>query len=267
MHFEAGVGHIGGNLSCLDILVTLFGETLYDGDSVVLSKGHSAGALYVALAATGRLEEQALQTFHLPTGTLLAGHPVAGWHPDIAFATGSLGHGLSLAAGLAHAKRLKGEHGRVFCVLSDGELNEGSTWEAIHYAAQQRLSNLVTIVDANGLQGFGATRDVMDRGDLRARLAGAGLSTLEIDGHDGAAIARALEDPASHLPPRFVVARTVKGKGISFMENRMEWHYLPLSQALFARAMAELDQAAETAADAARALLHGPGETEADGNA
>lgn len=240
MHFESGVGHIGGNLSCLDLLVLLFHDFIYEQDRFVLSKGHSAGALYIALWATGRLDDAALRTFH-KDGTLLAGHPVAGWHPDILFATGSLGHGLSLANGIAHAKKIKGEPGTVFCLVSDGELNEGSTWEALHYAAHHHLDGLTVIIDKNGLQGFGATNEVTRMDDLPGRLRRCGLTVVEIDGHSAASLGSAFAPTGGG--PRVIVAATRKGKGISFMENKMAWHYLPLSADLYAQAMAELEQA------------------------
>lgn len=240
MHFESGVGHIGGNLSCLDLLLGLFQGCLYSEDKFVLSKGHAAGALYVALWASGRLDEELLTTFH-KDGTLLAGHPVAGWHPDVLFSTGSLGHGLSLAVGLAHAMQIKGEAGSVYCVVSDGELNEGSIWEAFHYAVHHKLSNLRIIIDGNGLQGFGKTDDILRLGSLPERLAGIGLSVQSIDGHASSQIISALMKPTS--TPSVILAETVKGKGVSFMENRMEWHYLPLNEAQYALALTELTEA------------------------
>lgn len=154
MHFEARVGHIGGNLSSLDAMLVVFHEFLSDLDSFVLSKGHSAGALYTALWSVGRLTDADLDSFHRE-GTLLAGHPPASGLPDIPFATGSLGHGLSLAAGTALAWKLQDKSGRVFCLTSDGEWQEGSTWEALIFASHHKLDNLTVLIDHNGLQGFG----------------------------------------------------------------------------------------------------------------
>ena len=144
------------------------------------------------------------------------------------FATGSLGHGPSLAAGLALGKRLRGEPGRVFCLTSDGEWNEGSCWEALIFAQHHRLSNLSLIIDLNGLQGFGTTREVADLGPLADKFRVFGLRTLEIDGHDPLAIREAFIETAGG--PTVIVATTLKGCGVSFMENRMEWHYLPLNE-------------------------------------
>ena len=240
MHYEAKVGHIGGNLSALDAMLHLHGVVMSDHDQFVLSKGHSAGALYITLWAMGFIPEDALATFH-KDGTQLAGHPVAHWHKGIAFATGSLGHGLGLAAGVALGKRLRGDPGTVYCLLSDGECEEGSTWEALLFARHQKLANLVALVDANGLQGFGSTSDVASLEPIAPKLAGLGLDVHEIDGHDPAALDAVLQIP--RIAPLIVVLRTIKGRGVSFMEGRMEWHYLPMTEAQHTQAQAELDTA------------------------
>jgi len=240
MHYESGVGHIGGNLSCLDLVMCLHHEALSAHDAFVLSKGHAAGALYIALWSLGRLSEADLGTFHRE-GTKLPGHPPATGIPGIHFATGSLGHGLSLSAGMALGKRLRGEPGQVYCLLSDGEWNSGSTWEALIFIAHHRLDNLVLIVDLNGLQGFGTTREVADLGSLAEKLRGFGLAVAEIDGHDPEAIRAAF---SSRTPgPRAIVARTRKGCGVSFMENKVEWHYLPMTEAQYRQALAEVRDA------------------------
>src|SRR5262249_51320927 len=165
MHFESGVGHIGGNLSALDVMLYLYHRVIQPRDVFVLSKGHSAGALYVTLWSIGRLTDADLREFHRD-GTRLSGHPPVGQIPEILFATGSLGHGLSLSAGVAFGKQLRSEAGRIFCLLSDGELNEGSTWEGLMFSAHHRLTNLTVLVDANGLQGLGTTKEVVDLGSL-----------------------------------------------------------------------------------------------------
>ena len=237
MHHESRVGHIGGNLSSLDILMSLYHDTLTDDDHFILSKGHAAGALYVALWSIGRLSEDDLKTFH-GDGTLLSGHPPAGGIDDIPFATGSLGHGLGLACGIALAKQLRRAPGRIFCLTSDGEWNEGSTWEALIFAAHRGLENLVIIVDLNGLQGFGGTREVANLEPLADKLRGFGAVTIEIDGHDQGALSAAFA--TSEAGPRAIVAHTVKGHGLSFMENRMDSHYLPLTDEQYAAALREL---------------------------
>jgi len=238
MHFESGVGHIGGNLSSLELLLTLHHRVMRDNDQFILSKGHAAGALYVTLWSLGRLSEEQLATFH-KDHTKLGGHPVPHAIPDIPFAIGSLGHGLGLAAGLALGKRLRGQPGRVFCLMSDGEWNEGSNWESLAFAAHQKLDNLTLIIDLNGLQGFGSTKEVNDISPLADKLTGFGLKVSTIDGHDPPAIELALRTSTDGTP-HAVVANTVKGHGVSFMEHKMEWHYLPMSADQYALATEEV---------------------------
>lgn len=239
MHFESGVGHLGGNLSCLDSLITLYHHVLKKDDLFVLSKGHSAGALYVTLWSLGRLTDEDLKLFH-KEHTKLSGHPAPGWMEEITFATGSLGHGLPLACGLALAKKLKNEPGRVFCLTSDGEWEEGSNWEALIFANHRQLENLTLMVDWNGLQGFGTTKEVAGLDSLKERFLSFGIPTDEIDGHDLKALESAWSRPAKG--PRAIIARTNKGRGVSFMENKMEWHYLPLNETQYRQALAEMDQ-------------------------
>ena len=238
MHYESGVGHIGGNLSSLDLLLTLHHDILWPDDQFVLSKGHSAGAYYVTLWTKGRLPDEELRQFH-KDGTCLSGHPPTSGIDDILFATGSLGHGLSLAAGLALGKRLERRSGRVYCLMSDGEWNEGSCWEALIFARHHHLDNLTIVVDLNGLQGFGTTREVADLDPLTEKFRAFGVPTAEIDGHDRGAIRDALGRERGSLAA--FVARTRKGCGVSFMEDRMEWHYLPLSESQYLQAIRECE--------------------------
>ena len=240
MHFEAGVGHLGGNLSCIDAVALVFHEIVGDGDRFILSKGHSAGALYAALWSLGRLSDAQLKTFH-QDATLLAGHPPASGIVDIPFATGSLGHGLSLAAGTALGLRLSGDAGRVICLTSDGEWQEGSTWEALIFATHRRLTNLTILVDHNGLQGFGTTTEVASMAPLWTRLAGFDVDVSIVDGHDLDAMRAALAEPGERL--RVIVLQTVKGHGVSFMEHRMDSHYLPLDADQYASAMRQMEAA------------------------
>ncbi|MGT2505956.1 transketolase [Cupriavidus basilensis] len=237
MHYESGVGHTGGNLSAIDALSLLFKEYVGDEDHFVLSKGHSAGALYVALWSAGKLPEEALATFH-KEDTLLAGHPPARGIQDIMFATGSLGHGLSLAAGTALALRLNKAPGRVFCMTSDGEWQEGSTWEALIFASHQQLSNLTVLVDHNQLQGFGNTTQVASMAPLWEKLRGFNIELDVISGHDLDLMRHALDKRPGR--PHFIILETTKGKGVSFMEDRMEWHYLPLNEDHYKKAIEEL---------------------------
>ena len=237
MHFESGVGHIGGNLSALDALLTLHHHVMGEDDVFILSKGHAAGALYVTLWTIGQLTDEDLTRFH-GDGTKLSGHPAPGWIPGIPMATGSLGHGFPVAGGIALAKRLQSEPGRVYCLTSDGEWQEGSTWEALIFAHHHQLANLVVLIDANGLQGFGSTREVASLENLRDRIQSFGVHVLEVDGHDPAALRAALRRDEPGL--QVIVLKTVKGKGVSFMEGRMEWHYLQLSREQYAQALREL---------------------------
>lgn len=239
MHFESGVGHIGGNLSCFDALMVLYHKVLGKDDLFVLSKGHSAGALYVTLWSLGRLADSDLKLFH-KEHTKLSGHPAPDWLKEITFATGSLGHGFPLASGLALGKKLQARPGRVFCLTSDGEWEEGSNWEALIFALHQKLESLTVMVDWNGLQGFGTTKEVAGLEDLKGKFASFGMATEEIDGHDLKALEQAWGRDSK--VPRAIIAHTEKGRGVSFMKNRMEWHYLPLTEAQYRQALAEVDR-------------------------
>lgn len=240
MHYKARVGHLGGNLSALDATLLVFHEFMQDGDEFVLSKGHGAGALYTALWSKGLLSDADLDTFH-QDGTLLGGHPPAGGIDAIPFATGSLGHGLSLAAGLAFGWKLQKKPSRAYCLTSDGEWQEGSTWEALIFACHHKLANLTILVDCNGLQGFGTTAEVASMDGLPAKLAGFDATLTVVDGHDLQAMRQVLSEPAPGV--RIVILKTVKGHGVSFMQNRMEWHYLPLSESQYQTALAEIEAA------------------------
>ncbi len=239
MHSESGAGHIGGNLSCLDILLAIYRDVLTEFDHFVLSKGHAAGALYTALWSVGRLSDSDLKTFHRD-GTLLSGHPPARGIADIPFATGSLGHGVGLAAGLALGQRLHEIAGRVICLTSDGEWNVGSTWESLVFAKHQQLANLVVVVDQNGWQGFGTTSEVADLSPLAEKFQAFGLTTFEVDGHDQEALTRVLMNATNFPGPLMIVAKTIKGHGVSFMENRLEWHYLPMTSEQYEQACLEV---------------------------
>jgi transketolase len=240
MHYHSKVGHIGGNLSALDILMSLYHHRLGPNDGFVLSKGHAAGALYVTLWTMGLLSDEDLRHFH-GEGTRLSGHPPLKGIPEVIFATGSLGHGLSLAAGLALGKKLRGDDGRIFCLTSDGEWNEGSCWEALIFMAHQKLDNLTFLVDMNGMQGFGSTRQVADLGSLADKFRAFGVRTIEVDGHDANSIGAALE---CNDGPLAIAASTTKGRGVSFMENQMAWHYLPMTEEQYHQAVLEVTECA-----------------------
>jgi transketolase len=239
---RAGVGHIGSALSVVEILAALFGRVLRGEpgepgrDRFVLSKGHAALALYAALYLRGGLSREELETY-CGDGTLLGTHPEHAL-PGVDFSTGSLGHGLSIGAGAALAARMQGSDRRAYVLVSDAECNEGSLWEAVMFAAHHRLTNLVAIVDANGQQALGYTRDVLDLEPLSERFAAFGWETEEVDGHDVDALVAALESRGER--PRAVVARTTFGKGVSYMEGLVKWHYWPMSDADYKRALAEV---------------------------
>jgi transketolase len=247
---RAHTGHIGSALSITDIIAVLFGVVLKidsprdnDRDRFILSKGHAVLALYAALHLQGRLSKEELDTY-AGNGTLLGMHPESSL-AGIDFSTGSLGHGLSLAAGASLAARLQRRKSRAFALLSDAECNEGSTWEAAMFAAHHRLSNLVAVIDANGQQALGYTKAVMDLEPLAVRWRACGWDVYEVDGHDIKALAQTFQqlktNPEIGGPPHVVIARTTFGKGVSFMQGKIEWHYLPMTDAQFEAARKELD--------------------------
>jgi transketolase len=239
MHFESGACHIGGNLSCLDILIVLWHKLISSNDKFILSKGHSAGALYIALWSIGILKDSDLATFH-KDDTLLAGHPLPNKIKNISFATGSLGHGLSLSAGIALSKKIKSIKGQVFCLTSDGEWQEGSTWEALIFSCHHNLDNLTIIVDHNNLQGFGSTNDIASMSPLNKIINGFNLEVITIDGHSPEKILSALKKKQNKC--RMIILETKKGNGVSFMENKMEWHYLSLNKDQYNQAIQEVDR-------------------------
>jgi transketolase len=244
---RARVGHIGCALSVADIIACLYGGALRinqpddpERDRFVLSKGHSALALYAALFLRNWIDQATLDTF-CGDGSLLGVHPERAL-TGIDFSTGSLGHGLSMGTGAALAARLQGSARRVFVLLSDAECNEGSTWEAIMFAAHHRLSNLTAIVDLNGQQALGYTKDVLDLHQMTERWRSFGWDAREVDGHNVDALLQALAGPSSQPNgPRVLVARTVFGKGVSFMESQIKWHYLPMSDEHYEQALREVE--------------------------
>jgi transketolase len=242
---RANVGHIGSALSVADIIAALYARILdpsrtdAERDRFVLSKGHAALALYAALFARGAITDEQLRSY-CADGSLLGVHPEHHL-PGIDFSTGSLGHGLSLAAGAALAAKMGGSPRRAFVLLSDAECNEGSIWEGAMFAKHHGLSNLVAILDMNGQQALGYTKDVLDLDRMADRWAACGWSVLELDGHDAPGLARSIEELDVRAgPPHAIIARTVFGKGVSFMENMIEWHYLPMSDSQYAQAVAEI---------------------------
>ena len=249
---EAGSGHPGGSLSCADILAALyFGGVLehdpenpeWEGrDRFILAKGHAAPALYAALAQAGYIPREELATLR-KLGSRLQGHPDSNQVPGVEVSTGSLGQGLSIAAGAAAGLRLDGAPQTVFALLGDGECQEGQVWEAAMFAAHRKLDNLVAIVDRNGLQIDGRTCDVCDPGDLGAKFAAFGWDVDEVDGHDLDALVAVLgaAKAGRRGRPHAVIARTVKGKGVPFMENEAGWHGKAPNAEQAAEALAALE--------------------------
>jgi transketolase len=237
LHKRANSGHIGSSLSCLEILVDLCFGRMTGDDMLVMSKGHAASALYTTLSLSGRLPEANLDDFYRDDTWLAAHPPCSRALKAIPFGTGSLGHGLGLASGLVFAQRFTGKSFKVFTVLSDGDCNEGSTWEAALFAAHHKLSQLTVILDLNGLQGIGPSKDILNLEPVvdKWRAFGFAVAVAE-NGNDFASLARAHAELAGATGPRCVLARTTKGHGVSYMANKMEWHYLPMSDAQFADA-------------------------------
>lgn len=242
LHYECKVGHLGGNLSALDTIVSIFYKKSLE-DVFVLSKGHAAGALYVALWVLDQLSDEELRSFYADNSKL-AGHPKAGWHPEILFSTGSLGHGLGLAAGVALGRKLQKKPGQIYCLLSDGEWEEGSNWEALIFVAHHQLTNLTMLVDCNGIQCFGSIKEVASLEPLAEKIRSFAVNVVEIDGHDMMALDRELD--MDSVVPKVIMLNTVKGKGISFMENQMAWHSLALTEGQYQQAAEEMRLVCET---------------------
>ncbi|HJH44234.1 MAG TPA: transketolase [Rubneribacter badeniensis] len=251
---EAGSGHPGGSLSCTDILCALyFGGAMehdpqnprWEGrDRFILAKGHAAPALYAALAHAGYFPREELATLR-KLGSRLQGHPDSNQLPGVEVSTGSLGQGLSIAAGAAAGLALDGKPQTVFALLGDGECQEGQVWEAAMFAAHRGLDNLVAVVDRNHLQIDGDTADVCDPGDVGAKFAAFGWSVREVDGHDIPALVEALRAAKAERAgkPCVLVAHTVKGKGVSFMEGQAGWHGKAPNAEQLAAALADLGAA------------------------
>lgn len=250
MSHRAGTPHLGSSLSCADIVAAAFWGGLdlapqpkshLDRDRFILSKGHAATTLYAALSLKGYFPEDWLHRYAEP-GAELGEHPSPST-PGIDVATGSLGHGLPVAVGLALSNRICGRPRRVCVLMSDGECNEGSVWEAAMFAPAHRLSSLMVIVDFNGWQATGRSAEITSLEPLVDKWMAFGWNAVEISGHDLDALSRQFSEPPDPQGrPKAVIARTVKGKGVSFMEDDNNWHYrIPNAEEL-ARALSELEQ-------------------------
>ena len=249
MVHKARSSHIGGGLSIADILAVLYGSVLRvdparpdwsERDRFILSKGHAAAAMYAVLAERGFFPKEWCDTY-CQDGSRLTGH-VSHHVPGIEVSTGSLGHGLPLGCGMALAAKADGKDYRVFVLMSDGEMDEGSNWESILFAPHHRLDNLVAIIDCNGLQGFGRTRDVLNIEPLADKWRACNWAVRQIDGHDYATIEMTLAGvPFEPGRPSVVIAKTVKGKGVSFMEDQIAWHYRSPNPEELKRALDEVE--------------------------
>ena len=249
MAYAGSSVHLGCAFSIVELLACLYGRHLrYDRanpddparDYLVLSKGHGVMAQYACLLALGWIAQDDVENY-FKDGSRLKGLSDA--HvPGCEVTSGTLGHGLSVGVGLALAAKRRATGQRCYAIVGDGELNEGAIWEAVMFAAHARLSNLMVVVDANGFQAMGRTGDIMALGDIAGRFAAFGFDTVTVDGHDMAAISCAIEQlqAIDSDKPKALVANTVKGKGVSYMENDNAWHYLRLTPPLYRQAMREL---------------------------
>ena len=244
---RANVGHIGSALSVADIIAALYDGLLRvrdpkdpERDRFVLAKGHAMLAVYAALFLKGWLSQDELNTY-CGDGTMLGVHPEYGLR-GVDFASGSLGQGLSVAAGAALAARLQRSPRRAFALLSDAECNEGSVWEAIMFAAHHKLANLIAIVDLNGQQALGYTDQVLSLRPLAERWRAFGWDVHDVDGHNVAAMQQTVAGlNCAAGPPHVLIARTTFGKGVSYMEGQIKWHYWPMSDTEYRQAVQEVE--------------------------
>ncbi len=255
MYKMAHAGHIGSSLSCAETMVFLKYAWMRDEDTFVLSKGHAVAALYALLVEVGAIDPRELDSFY-GEGTRLPALPPVNTIKEIPFATGSLGHGLSLSAGMALGAVLNRRRRRFFCLTSDGELDEGSTWEAALFIAHRKLTDVVWLIDRNRIQGIGETEEVLALEPLDAKLAAFGFQVVAADGHDFRSLlaarevcTRALE---SQERPVAIIVNTIKGHGIRHMQGTVASHYLPMDDAQYEQALEELSTAHAAAVAGAR---------------
>ncbi len=230
MYKRANAGHVGCSLSCLEMIVFIRFELMKTGDELILSKGHAAALLYSVLAEDGLISEEEIGTFY-QNGTYLPAHPPVNKIEGIPFATGSLGHGLSISAGFGLANKLKKNDKRIFCITSDGELNEGSTWEAALFIHHHNLKNVFWYIDRNCLQGFGRTEDTLKLDPLDKKLESFGFQVAVAEGHRFESLREATAQFRDERPMA-IICNTVKGKDLD-LEDTVDCHYLPLTDADF----------------------------------
>jgi transketolase len=255
MYRKARAGHIGSSLSCAEIIVFLKFAWMSSDDTLVLSKGHAAAALYSLLAEVEVLTPSQIDSYY-QEGTCLPALPPFNAIKEIPFATGSLGHGLSLSAGMALGAVLNRQARRFFCLTSDGELDEGSVWEAALFIAHHKLTNAVWVIDRNHIQGIGRTEEVMELEPLDTKLRAFGFHVATADGHDFTSLSAARDECTRVLDtqdaPIAIVANTVKGNGVSYMRDTVDSHYLPMNDAQYEQALDELTLAHEASLKAYR---------------
>jgi transketolase len=248
MYKKANAGHIGSSLSCAELLVFLKFGWMRDDDTLILSKGHAVAALYSLLAELNRFTPSQIDSYY-EDGTLLPALPPFNAFEDIPLATGSLGHGLPVSAGIALGVTLNGQSRRVFCVTSDGELDEGSVWEAALFIAHRKLKNVIWLIDRNGIQGIGRTEDVLGLEPLDEKLRAFGYHVVSVDGHDFAALLDARSECLRALDtgerPVAIIARTVKGNGLGSLADTVDSHYLPLDDERYRAVLDELSRTHE----------------------
>lgn len=249
MVHNSHASHIASALSCVDILAVLYADVAKyrvedskweDRDRIVLSKGHAGSALYACLAEVGFFPKKQLETYY-QNGSWLSGHISHKNVNGVEFSTGSLGHGVCVATGIAMAGRLNNKKYHVYAIVGDGECDEGSVWETALFANQFNLSNFTIIVDRNGLQSFGSTEDTISTGDLGKKFKEFGWNVINVDGHNHQKLKEALLQKFDNDKPVCIIAHTIKGKGVSFMENNVAWHYKDPQGDFYTNAVKELE--------------------------
>jgi len=230
MYKEANAGHVGCSLSCLEMTTFIKFQLMKERDEFILSKGHAAALLYSVLAEEGIISEKEIETFY-KNGTYLSAHPPVNKIKGVPFATGSLGHGLSLAAGFGLANKLKRQDKLIFCITSDGELNEGSTWEAALFISHHNLKNIFWFIDRNYIQGFGRTEDTLKLNPLDKKLESFGFQVVTAEGHNFDSLKRAFSEFQDQRPLA-LICNTIKGKDLK-LEDTVDCHYLPLTDEEF----------------------------------
>jgi len=238
MYFKANAGHIGCSMSCVDMMIGSLITHRKESEVFLLSKGHAAAALYVCLHELGEISDDLLKTFY-HNGTTLPAHPAPNKIKGIPFATGSLGHGLPIAVGIAQANKILENDEYTYVLMSDGETNEGTTWEGGHYAVAKGLDHLIVMIDKNGLQGFGNTDKILGVSADKNKWEAMGFEVVEVDGHNVSEIYNQIDlfKARKNGIPKLLIANTIKGKGVSYMEDKMEWHYLPMKAEQYEVAM------------------------------